>query len=533
VTWVTCVSELEGACCNQDMGTRLDFSTLPAAWQDAFRRDAQFATPQLADPRPERRLAQLLGAFIGAGLFFLVLPGTLIGVWNLIRISSQRDAAAISTSWIQAHGHAQLFGWVGSFMIGISLHTVAKFRGTRIRSLAAGWTMCALWTAAVGVRWLAGVADWRDPFSMPVAAAIELTVALALLWQISAPPATPRPREAGIDLIFTGLAGLALALAYQFALVLQLGGSPVIPAQSDSLLIHLALWIFCFPVVWGFSARFLPTFLGSRKPGRATVFVGIASLAAGAVGAIAGWVAGAGAGTFAAVLIACWSLGVFRPGERPPKTAGVDPRYPAFVRLAFGWLVVSALLTFGAASPGMTGASRHAFTVGFLATMILAIGPRILPAFLSSRELWSRGLMLAALVLLTCGCALRVSMEPVAYAGAAAWAWRLLPVSAYIELSAVLVFAYNIARTLASPVPSWFGREQVKDSMMLYWYVASYPATRRLLIDEGLKTLARVRQAPQSLTLREAAEADGVDPARLVAKLGDFFEARLVRSARK
>ncbi len=515
------------------MGTRPDFSALPSAWQEAFRRDAQFATPQLADPQPERRLAQMLGAFIGAGLFFLVLPGTLIGVWNLIRISSQRDAAAISTAWIQAHGHAQLFGWVGSFMIGISLHTVAKFRGSRIRSLAAGWAMCVLWTVAVAVRWATGVMDWPAALFMPLASAIELIVALALLWQISARPATPRPREAGIDLIFAGLAGLALTLAYQLALVLQYRGSSVLPAQPDGLLIHMALWIFCFPVVWGFSARFLPTFIGSRRPGRAVAFVGIAWLAAGAVSAAEGWVAWAGAGTSAAVLIACWSLGVFQPGERPPKTAGVDPRYPAFVRLAFGWLVVSALLIFGAASPGMTGASRHAFTVGFLANMILAIGPRILPAFLSSRELWSRSLMLVALVLLTYGCALRVSMEPVAYAGAAPWAWRLLPISAYIEMSAVLVFGYNIARTLASPVPSWFGREQVKDSMMLYWYVASYPSTRRLLIDAGLKTLAKVRQAPQSLTLREAAEADGVDPARLVAKLGDFFEARLVRSARK
>src|SRR5689334_13192309 len=101
----------------------------------------------LADPLPERRLARLLGGFIASGLVFLVLPGTLLGVWNLIGITSSRAAGGIPPSWVQAHGHAQLFGWVATFMIGISLYTFPKFRGARIRSLAAGWVMLGMWTA--------------------------------------------------------------------------------------------------------------------------------------------------------------------------------------------------------------------------------------------------------------------------------------------------------------------------------------------------------------------------------------------------
>ena len=62
--------------------------------------------------------------------------------------------------------------------------------------------------------------------------------------------------------------------------------------------------------------------------------------------------------------------------------------------------------------------------------------------------------MLAALGLLTLGCTLRVGSEPLAYAGGADWAWRVLPVSAFIELTAVLLFAWNIGRTLLSPMPA-------------------------------------------------------------------------------
>jgi hypothetical protein len=38
---------------------------------------------------------------------------------------------------------------------------------------------------------------------------------------------------------------------------------------------------------------------------------------------------------------------------------------------------------------------------------------------------------------------------------------------------------------------------------------------------------------PKSLSLREAAEADGAQPEILVEKLGAFFEARLARPLRK
>ena len=124
-------------------------SGLPAAWVEAFRRDRSGETPFVADPLPERRLARLLAAFIGTGLLFLVLPGTLLGVWNLVAIGAGRRADSVSPAWIQAHGHAQLFGWVATFIIGISLYTVPKFRGGHLRSLAAGWAMWGLWTTAL------------------------------------------------------------------------------------------------------------------------------------------------------------------------------------------------------------------------------------------------------------------------------------------------------------------------------------------------------------------------------------------------
>ena len=135
-----------------------------------------------------------------------------------------------------------------------------------------------------------------------------------------------------------------------------------------------------------------------------------------------------------------------------------------------------------------------------------------------------------SLVLLTVGCAMRVVSEPLAYCGIVYSAWKALPVSAMLELAAVLLFGVNLALSLATPVPAWFGRKHVTGRMTVYWLISSYPATRRILIENGLGTLGTTGSVPRSLSLREAAEADMVSLDLLIEKLGDFFESRLARS---
>lgn len=360
-------------------------------------------------------MARLLAGFIAAGLFYLVLPGTVIGAWNLIRISSHHAAEAVSPAWIQAHGHAQLFGWVGTFIIGISLYTFPKFRGSVIRSLRLGWAMLALWTLAIGLRWIAGVTQQHGDWLLPVSAWIEFAVALCLVWQCSSEGPSHRRTEPFEVWIFGGFAGLLATLLWQIAAVAQAHGAPVLPAAPDHTLISLALWVFCLPVVFGYSARFLRVFLSLAETGGRGVRLSLCFTALAAVAYVLDWQAAAALCNAAAVAAGCRALRIFQPSVRAPKTAGVDPSYPLFARASFLWLAVSAALGLAAMVPGVLGASRHAFTVGFLATLIFAIGPRILPTFLNSRELWSIRLMRASMVTLTAGCLLRVVSEPLAY----------------------------------------------------------------------------------------------------------------------
>jgi hypothetical protein len=231
----------------------------------------------------------------------------------------------------------------------------------------------------------------------------------------------------------------------------------------------------------------------------------------------------------ASTAVGIWALRIFRRAPRLAKLLGAYRRYPAFVRLAYLWLVIGALLGVAAdllpTQTGLGGASRHAVTVGFLATLIFAIGPRILPSFLNGRELYSPALMAASLWTLNLGCALRVSSEAMAYSTGGV-AWRILPISALLEMTAVVIFVVNLGITVKRPIPAWLGPDQINAALPLYWYVTTFPETKSVLIHAGLKTLAQVQEPPRSMSLAEAAQADGADVEPMLAGLRTFFSQR-------
>jgi hypothetical protein len=99
-------------------------------------------------------------------------------------------------------------------------------------------------------------------------------------------------------------------------------------------------------------------------------------------------------------------------------------------------------------------------------------------------------------------------------------------------LTAVCLFVLNLGLTVAERIPAWFGPDGVAPQMTIYFYVASFPKTRRVLQDAGLTTLAYAREIPHTLTLAEAAAADGADLNRVLATMQEFFAKRRPRRQR-
>ena len=120
----------------------------------------------------ESALQQAVTAWIVTGLAFMLLPGTFLGVWNLIAISGQHTAARIDPAWIQAHGHAQIFGWIGSFILGIGFYSLSKMARVARFRMRRVWVSWVLWTAGVLLRWVTNLYQWQWREMLPVSAAL-------------------------------------------------------------------------------------------------------------------------------------------------------------------------------------------------------------------------------------------------------------------------------------------------------------------------------------------------------------------------
>jgi hypothetical protein len=405
----------------------------------------------------EASLSRLLIAYITTGLVFMLLPGTFLGVWNLMQISGRRSVASISPAWLQAHGHAQVFGWIGSFILGIGFYSVPKLRGTAKGAFAAAWACWAMWTLGVALRWSANVYAWHWRALLPLSAVLELTAFALFFHAVS----QHRPRTSGksrlepwVWVVISASLGLALVLVANLAGCLGAalhGTDPAFAHRFDQRYLALIAWGFLAPFVWGFSAKWMPVFLGLAPLRPGWLLSAVAVNFAGVVLTFAGWGGVATRFFVAGTVLAIAALRIFEPSRKEAKTRGVHSSFPYFVRAAYVWLLVAALLGVAAArwdvSGGIWGASRHALTVGFIAVMVLCVGQRVLPAFAAMRLLWSRPLMFAALALVTAGCTLRVSCEILAYQDYVGWAWRVLPASAIFELAGLTAFAANIFGT--------------------------------------------------------------------------------------
>jgi uncharacterized protein involved in response to NO len=316
----------------------------------------------------------------------------------------------------------------------------------------------------VAMRWVANIYGWHWRVLFVVSAAAEL---MAVLLFLSAArhhklPDTGEAKtgKARIELwmisVFVGTAGLLAGIVFNFVECVRLamaGTSESFPHALDQRYLVLLGWGFLVPTVWGFSARWLPTFLGIARPQEVLFRT---ALLADCAGILAGVTGAPQLATMLFTVAAIAMVFALRLTARPlgkAKVQGIHPSFPVFIRLAYVWLVIAAGMGVWAAFAdrhgGIWGASRHALTVGFAATMVFAIGPRILPHFGGVYNLFSKRMMLCSLLLLQCGCMLRVSSEPLAYEGFSMIAWKVLPVSATLELAGVLVFAVNLAMTFA------------------------------------------------------------------------------------
>jgi uncharacterized protein involved in response to NO len=426
------------------------------------------STPSLARSRhtqpPERGQAPfaLAAPLLGTALVVGVVGGfalaTVLTVSQVLRVPGGLWWMAMA----QAHGHLQLYGWAGLFVLGVLLHFLPRLRGAPLAAAGAvRWLLASLVVGlalrAVGQVWLtwtgagvAGAALVASGLLEGVALAGFAAVLLATL--LRGPALATRPALRGVlPLLVLALAALTLAAAVNLVntLATARGGSGIVPGAGDAFDVTLGLYGFLVPVALAMSAQALPMYAGLQAFPRAALWPlagvyagGLLTLCAGACGvggSASARVGALGMGLLGGALLTCVAVFITMMrarGTLPAKVERLAPSpnravasyrahiaahkaaYGPFVQLvasAYLWAALAGLLlgvdgiagALAGQMPVAVDAIRHCIAVGFIALLICGIAPRMVPGF-SSGHIRSPRLVTATLWLGNGAAVLRV-----------------------------------------------------------------------------------------------------------------------------
>jgi hypothetical protein len=350
--------------------------------------------------------------FFKAGIAVVLTLGAAWGAYLLLRIGLTGRFSAAGLHEVNAHGHAQIFGWVGLFVMGFAYQAFPRFKHA---SLAfPGLALTSLGLMLVGIvgrsvgEPLAGTLAWAGPIAI-ASAWLEVAAIGLFVWVILA-----TWRAAGKGLAFYDYYILAAlgwfgvqAIAEAVYLAATLG-----VASREELLALVATWQgairdvqihgFALLMILGVSQRILHHFYGSPAPSRRLSVAALICLNLAITGEVTGLILMRSmGGTWAAlwygsvllltgaVVALVWNWRVF--GRSPEADSSLK-----FLRAAYVWLLISLgmlvllpayqfflLPRLAPASEAATlayyGAIRHAITVGFISLMIVGVAARVVP----------------------------------------------------------------------------------------------------------------------------------------------------------
>lgn len=211
---------------------------------------------------------------------------------------------------VQAHGHAQLFGWTGLFVLGVGLFFLPRLRGTVLaRSFLAPWALALLAggiTLHAVLQPLLGMLAPEGPSANSVATlaragmvlsalaeaagAVLAAVMLATSFRRARPLGPQAPIVPVLGFIALGILsfGLSTLLNAWLAVDMAVRMSYLYQSAWDEALTHLMLMGFVVPIAMALSVRNLPLFMRLAFPPRAELTPLLTAYVAGLVLRIAG-----------------------------------------------------------------------------------------------------------------------------------------------------------------------------------------------------------------------------------------------------
>lgn len=494
--------------------------------------------------RESARTERIHRPFIAWALAITLSLGAGWGALLLFEIGWQGHFGAVPAGHVVAHGEAQLWGFVALFVVGIAHRYLPTASGGPQASPTHSRLQLATFLIGVtgGFVWalVPGDVGWMGPVSGSALVLAAILFLGFLLRQI-----TRKLHHTWCRLI--AAAGVWMVVWAGVTLLLRSresdNGPGVYSESMRQLLMELAIFGFALNAIYGFGRKLLSGIMGSGTPRAGAVEAtfwlhntGVALLVLAHAELElphADWLAFArplGVGMLAAAAFS-YALGMrgFVRGRRTtPRPEAGQAVLRHYIQLAFFWLLVGMAMLLvsdlywrgrGLTPPhAYLGAVRHALTVGFMTTLIMGVGQRLLPILGHTLLPWPR-LVLPTFLLIATGNLLRVLTELATPISTAAFA--LMPLSAVLELSALVLFTANVVRTLWPAPDPLLHTGRVASSTSVAVLLAEHPWLEDDLFAWGLRYIGRVRSVPRELTLGSLARGEGKDTEEIVSRIND------------
>ena len=314
--------------------------------------------------------------FIVASLLFGVLGGFSLA----FSLPVEALAGSFDVSWVahaQVHGHLQVVGFAGLFVVGMAFKLAPRFGGQRLMSVPGGerWVLWLLVAGLLGRTVGQPLAETPAFGALTVAGSVAeaggATLFLVMMW-LTLATAVRKRQPSALPLVGGAVGFLAQAvLGVWWLSELAMERREILGGRENAVLLHLQFFGVLLPAILGVGMRSFPTFFGRQPPGpRAGNLVALAALggitiwtAGGILGIVRGgdwwvWTVLGQALSGAAILAAILSFG---PWRTPSRLAAASKGLAWSLHPAVLWLAMTGILLLATAL--QSAAAREATVI--------------------------------------------------------------------------------------------------------------------------------------------------------------------------
>lgn len=509
--------------------------------------------------------------FFLAGIATVLTLGCVWGAINLLTIGLKESFSSVSYSWVLAHGHAMVFGFVGFFIMGFAYQAFPRFKHTVLWRPGLAFSVLPLMVAGILFQTVAHLLSPPSLLLELLAATIQLASVIIFGTAIIMTARLANKPEAYDRFVYAALGWFVLAAVANPVIfkLFELAGS------RQELLFNLATFNIPYRdvqllgiavvMILGVSLRLLPHAYGLREPSRqwvAFTFWGVnGSVLAGIILFITGMTSGNHwlltihwLTTIVLLVIAVLTPFQYRLFGAVPENE--RDRGLKFIRAAYVWFIVATAMlvftpiyNFGIYMPvtgshvpfshAFFGAYRHALTVGFIMMMIVGVSSKVVPTLSgvdvrSARSLWPTFLLLNLGNLTRVSFQIATDFSPTAY--------RVMGISGFIEVIGLTLWGYELFANMRAgkkleKESGWvktLGQFEITPSTRVGDVLARYPQSLEVFVRRGFtplrnpvlrKTMARV------ITIEQACRREGVDLTNLLNELEQMVANEKLNSA--